>query len=69
MNIDRIRSLSKKITPFVLTGLVLGGVGSAVAHRYLASDCCASGSSCCHPGAACCHGHQRGASQQGLAQR
>jgi hypothetical protein len=68
MNIARIRTLSKKFTPMVLAGLVLGGVGSVAAHHYLAGDCCVPGSPCCHPGSPCCHGHHAGG-PQGLAQR
>ena len=67
MTFDRIRGLSKKISPFVLAGALLGTAGAAAAHRYFSGDCCAPGSPCCHPGSPCCHGHAAGS--QGLAQR
>jgi hypothetical protein len=69
MNMPRIRALSKKLTPLVLAGLVVGGAGSVVAQRYFASDCCKPGASCCHPGSPCCHGHGHAGPQQGLAQQ
>jgi hypothetical protein len=65
MNVARIRTLSKKLTPMILAGLVIGGAGAVFAQRYFASDCCAPGSPRCHPGSPCCHGH----APQGLAQR
>lgn len=56
---SRLRSLAKRVTPYLLGALVLGGASFA-ADRYFYGDCCAAGSSCCHPGASCCHRHAGG---------
>ncbi|MDB4941095.1 MAG: hypothetical protein JWP97_629 [Labilithrix sp.] len=56
MNIKNARLVWKKMLPFAFGAVVLGTAGTALAHRYLGSECCAQGASCCHPGAACCNG-------------
>ena len=62
MNIDRMRSLWKKLAPLALGVAALGAVG----YHYYGGDCCTPGSPCCHPGSPCCHGH---AAPGGVAQR
>jgi hypothetical protein len=53
MNLDRMRTLWKKLAPFALGAAVLGAAG----YHYFGGDCCAPGAACCHPGSPCCHGH------------
>ncbi len=65
MTVDRIRKLARKLTPYVLGGLVLGGAGAAI-KRHFFGDCCVPGSSCCYPGSPCCHHHDAAG---GVAQR
>jgi hypothetical protein len=56
MTIENVRRLWKKAMPFAFAAVVVGSAGSALAHKYLASDCCHPGASCCYPGASCCNG-------------
>lgn len=56
MTTETLRRVWKKAIPFAFAAVVLGTAGSAIAHKYLAGDCCYPGAACCHPGASCCNG-------------
>lgn len=57
MNVERTRTLFKKILPYALAVFTLGAGGTAVASQLSASDCCQPGAECCYPGSPCCeHG-------------
>ncbi len=56
MTTEQVRRLWKKALPYALATVVVGAVGSTIAHKYLSDDCCTPGAACCVPGAACCNG-------------
>src|SRR5262249_39805434 len=53
---ERVRTIWKKILPFVAAAVALGAVGTTAARHLSDGSCCKAGAACCYPGSPCCKG-------------